>query len=223
MLTKSGLSDVSIHEVSRRYGVAKTTVYRHWPLREAASGGCLLAAVVQAASSGQRKTQNGFRDPGRGCRHATATTLVNGDAVASSTRQNGIGTSRNCSRKFTHKCGEHSSPQSNALKNEASCPALKMRESWSLPSSAPFCTGVSSRVSRLTTLSQKRWSSATSAMLADLRLIDAEADGYTSKMISRAVGAPSGRLAAPYTKRLGFLSFPKTPCSSSEAPSATCG
>lgn len=141
----------------------------------------------------------------------------------SSTRQIGIGTSRNCSRKFTPKCGEHSSPQSNGLKNEASCPALKMRESWSLPSSAPFCTGVSSGVSRLTKLSQKRWSSAPSAMLTDLRLIEAEPNGYTSNMISRAVGAPSGRLAAPYTKRLGFLSFPNTSCSSSEAPSATFG
>src|SRR5262249_43817854 len=33
-LTKSGLSGVSVEEVSRRSGVAKTTIYRHWPSRE---------------------------------------------------------------------------------------------------------------------------------------------------------------------------------------------
>ena len=46
LLTKSGLSDVSIHEVSRRYGVAKTAVYRHWPLREA----LLMDACSQLSS-----------------------------------------------------------------------------------------------------------------------------------------------------------------------------
>lgn len=35
LLTKSGLSGVSVDEVSRRSGVAKTTIYRHWPSREA--------------------------------------------------------------------------------------------------------------------------------------------------------------------------------------------
>jgi AcrR family transcriptional regulator len=34
LLTKSGLSGVSVDEVSRRSGVAKTTIYRHWPSRE---------------------------------------------------------------------------------------------------------------------------------------------------------------------------------------------
>src|SRR4030095_4303651 len=29
------------------------------------------------------------------------------------------------------------------------------------------------------------------------------------KVISRATGAPSGRLTTPYTKRLGFLCFPR--------------
>ena len=33
LLTKSGLSGVSVDEVSRRSGVAKTTIYRHWPSR----------------------------------------------------------------------------------------------------------------------------------------------------------------------------------------------
>jgi AcrR family transcriptional regulator len=34
LLTKSGFSGVSVDEVSRRSGVAKTTIYRHWPSRE---------------------------------------------------------------------------------------------------------------------------------------------------------------------------------------------
>src|SRR5215472_2558142 len=34
LLKKSGLSGVSVDEVSRRSGVAKTTIYRHWPSRE---------------------------------------------------------------------------------------------------------------------------------------------------------------------------------------------
>jgi AcrR family transcriptional regulator len=33
LLTQSGLSGVSVDEVSRRSGVAKTTIYRHWPSR----------------------------------------------------------------------------------------------------------------------------------------------------------------------------------------------
>ena len=35
LLAESGLSGVSVDEVSRRSGVAKTTVYRHWPSRSA--------------------------------------------------------------------------------------------------------------------------------------------------------------------------------------------
>jgi AcrR family transcriptional regulator len=46
LLTKSGLSGVSVDEVSRRSGVAKTTIYRHWPSREA----LLLDACAQASS-----------------------------------------------------------------------------------------------------------------------------------------------------------------------------
>lgn len=34
LLARSGLSGVSVDEVSRRSGVAKTTIYRHWPSRE---------------------------------------------------------------------------------------------------------------------------------------------------------------------------------------------
>src|SRR5260370_26793028 len=45
----------------------------------------------------------------------------------------------------------------------------------------------------------------------------------TSKINSSSTGTPSGRLATPYTSRLGFLSFPKTSCSNSEAPSAIFG
>jgi AcrR family transcriptional regulator len=34
LLAAAGLSGVSVDEVSRRSGVAKTTIYRHWPTRE---------------------------------------------------------------------------------------------------------------------------------------------------------------------------------------------
>lgn len=34
LLTKSGFGGVSVDEVSRLSGVAKTTIYRHWPSRE---------------------------------------------------------------------------------------------------------------------------------------------------------------------------------------------
>jgi len=46
LLTKSGLSGVSVDEVARRSGVAKTTIYRHWPSR----GALLLDACSQLAS-----------------------------------------------------------------------------------------------------------------------------------------------------------------------------
>ena len=49
LLTKSGLAGVSVGEVSRRSGVAKTTIYRHWPSREA----LLLDACSQASSKPQ--------------------------------------------------------------------------------------------------------------------------------------------------------------------------
>src|ERR1700730_8691293 len=45
----------------------------------------------------------------------------------------------------------------------------------------------------------------------------------TSKMTARSTGVPSGRLATPYTRRQGLLSFPKTSSSNSEAASATFG
>src|SRR5882757_6105589 len=45
----------------------------------------------------------------------------------------------------------------------------------------------------------------------------------TSKMTSNSTGVPRGRLATPYTRRQGLLSFPKTSLSNSEAASATFG
>src|SRR3954465_15279672 len=35
LLAQEGLGGVSVDEVSRRSGVAKTTIYRHWPSRSA--------------------------------------------------------------------------------------------------------------------------------------------------------------------------------------------
>ena len=45
LLTETGLGGVSVDEVSRRSGVAKTTIYRHWPTRSA----LLLEACLQFA------------------------------------------------------------------------------------------------------------------------------------------------------------------------------
>src|ERR1700730_12254237 len=45
LLTETGLSGVSVDEVSRRSGVAKTTIYRYWPTRSA----LLLEACMQFA------------------------------------------------------------------------------------------------------------------------------------------------------------------------------
>ena len=46
-LTQSGIGGVSVDEVSRRSGVAKTTIYRHWPSRSA----LLLEACSQIGVS----------------------------------------------------------------------------------------------------------------------------------------------------------------------------
>jgi len=46
LLKKSGLSGVSVDAVSRRSGVAKTTIYRHWPSRES----LLMDACSQLSS-----------------------------------------------------------------------------------------------------------------------------------------------------------------------------
>src|ERR1700683_1738109 len=42
LLSESGVGGFTVDEVSRRSGVAKTTIYRHWPSRE--------ALVIDAAS-----------------------------------------------------------------------------------------------------------------------------------------------------------------------------
>jgi AcrR family transcriptional regulator len=47
LLAKLGLSGVSVDEISRRSGVAKTTIYRHWPSRET----LLMEACSQFKSS----------------------------------------------------------------------------------------------------------------------------------------------------------------------------
>src|SRR5262252_2309139 len=57
LLTKSGLSGVSVDEVSRRSGVAKTTIYRHWPSREA----LLLDACSQFREKPQAPDTGSFK------------------------------------------------------------------------------------------------------------------------------------------------------------------
>jgi AcrR family transcriptional regulator len=44
LLSEAGIDGVSVDEVSRRSGVSKTTIYRHWPSRSA----LLMAACSQA-------------------------------------------------------------------------------------------------------------------------------------------------------------------------------
>ena len=57
LLTESGLSGVSVDEVSRRSGVAKTTIYRYWPSRSA----LLLDACMQFAPRLQTPDTGSFR------------------------------------------------------------------------------------------------------------------------------------------------------------------
>ena len=49
LLTESGLGGLTVDEVSRRSGVAKTTIYRHWPDRSA----LILDACSQMAADEQ--------------------------------------------------------------------------------------------------------------------------------------------------------------------------
>jgi AcrR family transcriptional regulator len=46
LLSESGVSGFSVDEVARRSGVAKTTIYRHWPSREA----LVLEAAVRISA-----------------------------------------------------------------------------------------------------------------------------------------------------------------------------
>ena len=57
LLTEAGLSGVTFDEVSRRSGVAKTTIYRHWPSRTA----LLFDAVMQFAPRLQTPNTGSFR------------------------------------------------------------------------------------------------------------------------------------------------------------------
>lgn len=57
LLTEFGLSGVSVDEVSRRSGVAKTTIYRHWPSRTA----LLFDAVMQFAPRLQTPDTGSFQ------------------------------------------------------------------------------------------------------------------------------------------------------------------
>ena len=57
LLTEFGLGGVSVDEVSRRSGVAKTTIYRHWPSRTS----LLFDAVMQFAPRLQTPNTGDFR------------------------------------------------------------------------------------------------------------------------------------------------------------------
>ena len=57
LLTEAGLSGVSFDEVSRRSGVAKTTIYRYWPTRPV----LLFDAVMEFAPRLQTPATGSFR------------------------------------------------------------------------------------------------------------------------------------------------------------------
>ncbi len=69
LLTQSGFSGVSVDEVSKRSGVAKTTIYRHWPSRES----LLMDACSQLSSKPQ--------DPDTGCLKGDLELLASGIAA----------------------------------------------------------------------------------------------------------------------------------------------
>jgi AcrR family transcriptional regulator len=59
LLAEEGISGVSVDEVSRRSGVAKTTVYRHWPSRSA-----LLIDACSSLASANLESRPGPPDTG---------------------------------------------------------------------------------------------------------------------------------------------------------------
>jgi AcrR family transcriptional regulator len=58
LLAEAGLGGVSVDEVSRRSGVAKTTIYRHWPTRESllVDACSQLPAVLPVPQTGSLRT-----------------------------------------------------------------------------------------------------------------------------------------------------------------------
>jgi AcrR family transcriptional regulator len=54
LLSESGVSGFTVDEVANRSGVAKTTIYRHWPSREALvlDAASRISAAVQAPDTG---------------------------------------------------------------------------------------------------------------------------------------------------------------------------
>jgi AcrR family transcriptional regulator len=55
LLTEAGLGGVSVDDISRRSGVAKTTIYRHWPNRDA----LVVDACLQMADVGEEPPDTG--------------------------------------------------------------------------------------------------------------------------------------------------------------------
>jgi len=58
LLAETGLSGVSVDEVSRRSGVAKTTIYRHWPTRS----DLVIDACSQLSTSQSTPDRGSFRE-----------------------------------------------------------------------------------------------------------------------------------------------------------------
>jgi hypothetical protein len=98
--------------------------------------------------------------------------------------------------------------------SEGPCPAALHVE-------RPFAPGHSGRIVGNPEVIRKQAPGGHSTDVPQIPRAENQSD--TSKTNSSSTGVPSGRLATPYTRRLGFLSLPKTSCSNSEAPSATFG
>ena len=58
LLTEAGLGGVAIEDIARRSGVAKTTIYRHWPNRDA----LVIDACLQMAGAGEEPPDTGSLD-----------------------------------------------------------------------------------------------------------------------------------------------------------------
>jgi len=68
LLTETGLGGVSVDEVSRRSGIAKTTIYRHWPTRS--------DLIIDACS----QLSSGHEAPDTGSFEGDVTVLLSGIA-----------------------------------------------------------------------------------------------------------------------------------------------
>jgi AcrR family transcriptional regulator len=78
LLSEAGLAGVTVDAVSRRSGVAKTTIYRHWPSREA----LLLDACAQMGPRFDIPDTGSFRKDLQALTHRVVEQLLSGPYAA---------------------------------------------------------------------------------------------------------------------------------------------